>query len=93
MTKPIISKTAIGETKKYLTKIGMDDDTDFLRESVQLLNQMLKQSKTRPLAQSRHHSQSPLPSSRTSSHNSLIWIFTYQRIYGSNLLIVLTILD
>ena len=41
MTKPIITKTAITELKEYLTKIGMDEDAEFLRESVQLLSQML----------------------------------------------------
>ena len=41
MTDPIISKTAIAEMKQYLTKIGLDDDADFLREGVQLLSQML----------------------------------------------------
>jgi hypothetical protein len=41
MTKPVISKSAIAELKQHLTKIGMDEDAEFLCESVQLLSQMM----------------------------------------------------
>ncbi len=73
MTKPIISKTAITELKQYLTKIGMDADADFLRESVQLLSQMLMEVEVEQQVGAGKHERTPERNNYRNGYRERTW--------------------
>jgi len=73
MTKPIISKSAITELKQYLTKIGLDDDADFLRKGVQLLSQMLMEVEVEQQTGAGKHERTPERSNYRNGYRERTW--------------------
>jgi putative transposase len=73
MTKPIITKTAIAELKEYLTKIGLDEDADFLREGVQLLSQMLMEAEVEKQVGAGKHERTPRRSNYRNGYRERTW--------------------
>jgi len=74
MTKPIISKSAITELKQYLTKIGLDDDADFLRKGVQLLSQMLMEVEVEQQTGAGKHERTPEGSNYRNGYREILGV-------------------
>ncbi len=73
MTKPIITKSAIAELKQYLTKIGIEDDADFLREGIQLLTQMLMEAEVEQQVGAGKHERTPERSNYRNGYRERTW--------------------
>lgn len=73
MTKPIITKSAIAGLKQYLTKIGIEDDADFLREGIQLLTQMLMEAEVEQQVGAGKHERTPERSNYRNGYRERTW--------------------
>ena len=73
MTDPIISKTAIAEMKQYLTKIGLDENADFLRAGVQLLSQMLMEVEVEQQVGAGKHERTPERNNYRNGYRERTW--------------------
>jgi transposase-like protein len=74
MTDPIISRSAIAEMKQSLTKIGLDDDAEFLREGVQLLSQMLMEVEVEQQVGAGKHERTPERSNNRNGYREILGV-------------------